>query len=63
MLAAGKVKEVSVRAREMTGQQQQHPLANPLAGEKQTGFAIAKGWWKEEGRQLGAEEKQAATGG
>lgn len=44
MLAAGKVKEVSTRGRETMGQQQRHPLANPPAGEKQTGFAIAKGW-------------------
>ena len=45
----------------MMGQQQQHPLANPPAGEKQTGFAVTKGRWEEEGRQLGAEEKQALT--
>jgi len=45
------------------GQRQQRPLANPPAREKQTGFAIAKGWCNEEGRQLRAEEKQAPTAG
>lgn len=34
-------------------------MANPPAREKQAGFAIAKGWWKEAGRQLGAEGKQS----
>lgn len=34
-------------------------MANPPARERQTGFVIAKGWWKEAGRQLGAEEKQS----
>lgn len=52
MLAAGKVKEVSVPRGDTMGQPQQRPLANPPAGEKQTAFAIAKGRWKEEGREF-----------
>lgn len=51
MLAAGMGKEVSARAGETVGQQQRHLFVNPLAGDKQTGFAIAKGWRREERRQ------------
>lgn len=44
MLAAGKVKEFSVRGGEMMGRRQQHPLANPPVREKRKRFATAKGW-------------------